>query len=98
MNAIIVKAIAERRAISLDYSPGSRTIEPCAYGVSADGHFLLRAFQTSGASASEEHIDWKLFRVDRIRSLRLLDQQFAGPRPGYRRGDRAMTRGVLAQL
>jgi predicted DNA-binding transcriptional regulator YafY len=98
VNSTILQAINERRLISLDYDPGMRTIEPCAYGISSEGHFLLRAFQTSGASASGEHINWKLFRTDRIRSIRILEDRFVSPRPGYRRGDKAMVGGIYSQL
>lgn len=94
----LIQAINERRVIALDYDPGARIIEPHAYGESKEGNGLLRAFQTSGASASGEHIHWKLFRVDRIRSFKLLDENFPGPRPEYREGDKAMKGGIYAQL
>lgn len=94
----IAEAIRERRVIHMHYEPGARTVEPHAYGISADGNLLLRAYQTAGASASGEHENWKLFRVDRISSLRVSGETFAGPRPGYRQGDSAMKGGVLAQL
>jgi hypothetical protein len=98
VNSTIIQAINEKRLLALDYDPGPRIIEPCAYGVSGEGHFLLRAFQTSGASASGEQINWKLFRTDRIRSIRVLEERFAYPRPGYRRGDKAMAGGIYSQL
>lgn len=98
MNPIILQAISERRLLSIDYDPGLRIVEPCAYGTSAEHNELLRAFQTSGASAQGEHVNWKLFRVDRVRSIRLLDENFAGPRPEYRRDDKAMKGGIYRQL
>ena len=94
----LIQAINDRRLIVIDYEPGIRTIEPHAYGESADDNGLLRAFQTDGASASGEQVHWKLFRVDRIRSFELLDERFPGPRPEYRQGDRAMKGGIYAQL
>ena len=98
MNRSISAAINDRRRIKLDYEPGHRLIEPHAYGLSKDGNELLRAFQVEGASASGEHVNWKLFRVDRITQLAMLDERFDHPRPGYRRGDSAMKGGILAEL
>jgi predicted DNA-binding transcriptional regulator YafY len=94
----LIQAINERRVIVINYDPGTRTIEPHAYGESREGNGLLRAFQTDGASASGEHIHWKLFRVDRIRSFQVLSEQFPGPRPEYKRDDSAMKGGIYAQL
>ena len=98
MNSSISKAIQNRQIIELDYPPGKRIIEPHAYGESSEGNGLLRAYQTSGASASGEHVNWKLFRVDRINSVRVLDKTFPGPRPDYHQNDKAMKGGIFAQL
>lgn len=98
MHELIIDAIEQRRVIELDYHPGIRFVEPHTYGISSDGNGLLRAYQTAGESASGEHVNWKLFRVDRIASLRVLDDSFDGPRPSYRRGDSAMKNGIFAQL
>ncbi len=98
MNLLIKQAISEKKLLSVYYGPGYRTVEPCAYGAGTDGQHLLRAFQTSGASASGEHVNWKLFRVDRLRQISILDRSFLGGRPDYRRNDRAMTRGIFCQI
>lgn len=87
VNNVLVNAINSRQVLEIDYEPGVRLVEPHAYGTSADGNELLRVFQTAGASASGEHVNWKLLRVDRIRSLSPTGANFPGPRPGYRRGD-----------
>ncbi len=69
MHELLIQAIRERMVLTLYYEPGERIIEPHAYGLSAEGKPLLRAFQTAGASASGEHENWKLFRVDRIKTI-----------------------------
>lgn len=97
MNPDIMSAIRQRKRLIVNYEPGQRIIEPHAYGLGSHGQELLRAFQISGASASGEHVDWKLFRVDRINGLMPANENFAGPRPGYRRGDKAMSR-IYVQL
>lgn len=98
MDGTIDGAIRAKRVLELNYDPGRRTIEPHAFGRSADGHLLLRAYQTGGASSSGEHEHWKLFRVDRITGLSGTDAQFDGPRPGYKRGDKAMKGGIIREL
>jgi predicted DNA-binding transcriptional regulator YafY len=98
MLSAIKKAIEGRQVLEINYPPGKRIIEPHALGYSADGNVLLRAYQTSGASASGEHANWKLFRIDRAGSVGPNGKTFGGPRPDYRRGDSAMRGGVIAEL
>jgi hypothetical protein len=98
MNPTICEAIHERRVLRLNYHWGHRVVEPHAYGLNDNGHELLRVFQVSGASESGEHHGWKLLRVDEIHGLHVLDDQFAGPRPGYKRGDKAMDQRIFCQL
>ncbi len=97
-SAIITAAINQRKVPKLSYPPGARLVEPHAFGWSADRKLLMRAFQTEGASASGEHEHWKLFRVDRAESIELSSASFDGPRPEYKRGDRAMKGGIIAEL
>lgn len=91
------EAIRERKRVRLFYEPGERLVEPHAFGYSGDGNLLVRAFQVEGASASGEHHDWKLFRVDRMGQSGP-DGDFNSPRAGYKRGDRAMKGGIIAEL
>jgi hypothetical protein len=96
--AAIVSAIQNKRILEWNYPPGKRWIEPHALGRSADGNLLLRAYQTEGASASGEHQWWKLFRVDRAGQVGPSGRSFDRPRPEYKRGDRAMKGGIIAEL
>lgn len=43
-------------------------------------------------------IGGSFFRLDRFESLGLVGITFDGPRPEYRRGDRAMKGGIIAEL
>jgi predicted DNA-binding transcriptional regulator YafY len=98
MLPILVKAIEDRRLVSIWYDPGVRVIEPHAIGYGSEGQVLLRAFQVAGASESGQPVHWKLFRLDRITDAKLNGRSFRKPRPQYRRGDPAMTRGIIAQI
>ncbi len=92
------ESIENRLVLEVEYPPGVRLIEPHALGIGSSGQTLLRAFQTDGASASGESPHWKLFRMDRMKSLSVTGQKFFGPRDGYKRGDRAMKGGIIAEL
>ncbi len=94
----IITAIRKRARIWIDYDPGVRLVEPHAVGRSREGKLLLRAFQTQGASASGEHVNWKLLRLDRLKSYSPSEETFDGPRGGYKRGDSAMKGGILEEL
>ena len=98
MKDLIADSIRKSRKMRVQYGPGARLIEPHALGYSSDGNALLRAYQTEGASVSGEPAQWKLFRLDRMRSIEVSDEPFDGPRPGYRRGDDAMKGGIIEQL
>lgn len=94
----IQTAIQSQRTLRVSYPPGERLIEPHCLGQSSDGNLLLRAFQISGASASGEHENWKLFRLDRFSSIGDGGGTFDGPRPLYNPADPAMKGGIIACL
>jgi predicted DNA-binding transcriptional regulator YafY len=98
MRDLLQAAINEHKLVKIWYEPGTRTIECHALGYGSVGQVLLRAFQIDGASSSNEHINWKLFRLDRMRDVELTGVGFDGPRPEYKLNDRAMTRGIICQL
>ena len=93
----IASAIQNRNLISFNYDGHSRTVEPHTYGNDGKGHPAVRAFQILGGSNSGEYVGWRMFHVNEMRGLSILPQQFAGPRPGYKRGDKAFST-ILAQL
>ncbi len=95
---VISDAITRRITIRIDYPPGVRLVEPHCLGESKEGNLLLRAFQTEGASASGEHINWKLFRLDRADSVELTGDHFDGPRPEYNPDDKAMKGRIISRL
>lgn len=96
--AAITAAIQNQTCLRIWYEPGERLIEPHTLGRGSDGQLLLRAYQVSGASASGEHEHWKLFRVDRMRDAARDDTPSEAPRPGYKRGDKIMKLGIIAEV
>lgn len=101
----VSNAITNHNFVEITYvdedsnAPGTRLIQPYAYGVSKANNGLLRAFQVQGDTLrGEPH--WKTFRLDRITSWKPRKQTFNMPPPmqGYKtedyneNGDRTMAR------
>lgn len=93
----IIAAIQEQRILELTYDGIHRQVEPHAYGRASTGNNLLRCFQISGGHTSEKPHDWNLMNVAKISGLVSSEQIFSGPRPEYKRGDKAMTT-IYAEL
>jgi hypothetical protein len=96
MNPDICTAIHKRRLLQFYCEPGDRVVEPYAYGLGDGGHELLRAYQRAGQSHSREE-GWKLFRVDELQDILILEDSFEAPRLGYMRNDPSMTQ-IYAEL
>lgn len=93
----IVTAINGRNLLSFIYDGFHRTVEPHTYGMDTKGHVALRAYQVGGGSDSGASVGWKLFHVHGMLSVSVQPQCFAGPRPGYKRADKAFA-SITAQL
>jgi predicted DNA-binding transcriptional regulator YafY len=94
---MICDAIQNKRMLSFVYEGYNRVIEPHTHGVDKKGHQALRAYQVTGGSESGEYVGWKMFHVSEIKNIRVLENQFFGPRDGYKRGDKAFDR-IQCQL
>jgi len=93
----IAEAIRKRRLLRFSYDGYLRTVEPHAYGTDRKGRYLLRAYQVAGGSESGEFAGWKLFCEDEMVAITVASDTFAGPRPDYKRGDRAIYQ-IIAEL
>ena len=93
----ICNAIREQRLLAFTYGGYRRVVEPHTYGSDGKGHLALRAYQVEGGSETGEQVGWKLFHVDKIGGLQMLDHTFAHARAGYRQGDPAF-RDIQCQL
>lgn len=93
----IASAIRNRQLIRFSYDGYLRTVEPHAYGTDRKNRYLLRGYQVAGGSESGEFVGWKLFREDEMVALNVTTDKFAGPRPDYKRGDKAI-HDIVAEL
>jgi hypothetical protein len=82
---VVAQAIRERRVLRITYNLKNRLVEPHAYGIDSDNDDLLRAWQTAPLPDG-----WKSLPLRKATAIVLTDTHFAGPRAGYRKGDRAM--------
>lgn len=94
---LIDQAIREKKVITIKYKDGPivlaghRTIEPHAFGEATSGNDVVRAWlrdgvSKTGRSGKSPEPGWRLFRLDRIKSIELTDEGFK-TRMGYNSAD-----------
>jgi hypothetical protein len=67
----------------------TRIAEPHAYGVTKDGHEVIRPWQvSSGAAGNEKTAGWKLLQLNDTRGLSVISELFEEARPRYMRDDK----------
>lgn len=103
----VVNAIKNRQKVIVYYDgdePGGRgirEIEPVCLGTSKSGNKILRAWDEEGASHTaykgEQPLPgWRIFRLDKILSLKPTGEVYNTPRPGYNfNGDKSMVSVIL---
>jgi predicted DNA-binding transcriptional regulator YafY len=103
----IVNAIKNKQKVIVYYDgdePGGRglrQIEPVCLGVSKAGNKVLRAWDEDGASHTaykgEQPLPgWRLFRLDKMLSLKPSGENFAQMRPNFNpNGDKSMTSIII---
>lgn len=96
MLSSIIAAIQNRQVLSLTYDGIDRIVEPHTVGVSKTGNDVLRCYQTAGGHITPGH-EWDLLLLNKIRYLTATGMTFSTPRPGYKKGDRGMTK-IYAEL
>lgn len=96
MKTILINAILNRECLSFAYGGLQRVVQPAAVGVSRAGNEVLRCYQIAGGHVTSGH-DWDLLDLSKITGLSATGKHFQGYPPGYRRGDKGMTR-IYAQL
>lgn len=100
-------AIKRRQVCTINYDgdepggKGIREIEPVALGKSKAGNLVMRAWDSEGASHTgfkgEQPLpSWRLFRLDKILSMKPTGEIYNTPRPGYNfNGDKSMTSVII---
>jgi predicted DNA-binding transcriptional regulator YafY len=103
----VVNAIKNRQKVIIYYDgdePGGRglrQIEPVCLGTSKAGNKVLRAWDEEGSSHTsykgEQPLPgWRLFRLDKLLSLKPSGENFAEMRPNFNpNGDKSMTSIII---
>lgn len=103
----IIDALKKRKKLIIYYDgdePGGRglrEIEPVCLGVSKKNNKVLRAWDSEGSSHTaykgEQPLPgWRLFRVDKILSMKPTGEIYNEPRPGYNfDGDKSMVSVII---
>lgn len=103
----VIDAIRDKKKIIIYYDgdePGGRglrEIEPVCFGYSKAGNPVLRAWDIEGSShrdylGTKPLPSWRLFRLDKILSLRPSGEYFDTSRPNYNpNGDKSMSRVII---
>jgi predicted DNA-binding transcriptional regulator YafY len=103
----VVDSIKKRQRVIIYYDgdePGGRGIrevEPVCLGTSKAGNKILRAWDEEGASHTaykgEQPLPgWRIFRLDKILSIKPTGEIYNTPRPGYNfNGDKSMVSVII---
>lgn len=85
----IIAAIKNHQYLEFQYEGHFRKVVPFAYGGQVTTHNkVMRALQVAGSSSSGKFDFPKLFDVNKISSLRVLEEAFSGIPVGYEKGDK----------
>lgn len=96
MQSELIRAIEARRYITFVYDGIAREAQPAALGTLSTGSVALRCYQTAGGHITPGH-EWNLCKLEKMAQLKVLSKGFSADPPGYKRGDKQMTR-IFAQL
>lgn len=83
-------ALSRSLCLELRYDGFTRVVEVHAVGVTNDGNDIMSVWQVRGGSESSERQGWKNMRLDETFSAHLIDEKSEAPRPGYKRGNKAI--------
>jgi predicted DNA-binding transcriptional regulator YafY len=77
INPELCSAISSKQIIQFSYEEGTRIVEPYCYGLTKTGEEVLRVFQLKGDSKSGNPQGWKLFKVSKIKDLKVNEENFS---------------------
>ena len=87
---VACEALRSGHVLELRYDGYARMVEVHAVGFTKEDNAIMRVWQISGGSASNEPVGWKLLRLDEATGAIVTHQKSLAPRPGYKPGDAVM--------
>ena len=95
----LCEAITLKKCVELDYDGHRLTVEVHVVGSnSKTRNTLLRCFQVSGGSNSNEHTAWKLMVISKVSNCSITNLTSMAPRPQYNPKDKVMTGGTICHV
>ena len=94
---VACEALRSGHVLELQYDGYSRSVEVHAVGFTKEDNAVMRVWQLSGGSASNEPVGWKLLRLNEATGAIVTHQKSLAPRPGYKPGDTVMKQ-ITCQL
>jgi hypothetical protein len=94
---VLCGAIKQMKTIGFHYLGGYRTVEPYCLGIMMKGEAKnesLICYQTAGFSDMGKTEGWKLYRAADMDEIEVLQEGFAGDRPGYDPDELEMVRMI----
>jgi predicted DNA-binding transcriptional regulator YafY len=92
MRIRICEAIRNKQLIQFRYDGLIRIVEPHLLGETTAGNDALSAYLVRGYTESDRRPYWRLYKLDEMSAIVILDETFEGPRKGYNSNDTRMTR------
>ena len=86
---VACEALRSGHVLELRYDGYSRSVDVHAVGFTKEDNPVMRVWQISGGSVSNEPVGWKLLRLDEATEA-VVTQRSLAPRPGYNPGDPVM--------
>lgn len=80
---VVCEAIRARRLLTFEYDGYTRVVKPHGVGQSTASEDMLLAWFVWGHSASGREPGWRMYRLAEMRTVRVLEEEFAGPREGF---------------
>ena len=91
MEELIERAVRGKQLLAFMYEGCYRKVEPYTYGCTTKGKDALRGFQVDGESRSDRKLGWRLFLIDEIENLELLNETYTEFREHYNPNDKGMS-------
>jgi len=87
---VACEALRSGHVLELQYDGYVRLVEVHAVGFTKEDNAVMRVWQVSGGSVSNDPVGWKLLRLDEAKEAVVTHQKSLAPRPGYKPGDLVM--------
>jgi hypothetical protein len=95
----ICDAIKGKNLLKFNYKGKMRLIEPYQLAYNKEHRLVLSAYWIGGYSKSGNTLNrWRSYLVNQMVSVFVMEQNFSGSRPGYKRTPNKLFKSAICQL